>query len=138
MNTKTLITLTTFATLNLVIFLSISAIANPVTSYTGDIAKSGVKKQITTTGIPKPDNTITPGTDFNYLRFDLNNYTSETTINELPAVTDFGYLRFNVTEYVETGNTFYELPENEFDYLRFDVSDFAGTASNNIDELPLN
>lgn len=138
MNTKTLITLTTFATLNLVIFLSISAIANPVTSCTGDIAKSGVKKQIITTGIPKPDNTITPGTDFNYLRFDLNNYTSETTINELPAVTDFGYLRFNVNEFLETSNTVFDLPEKEFDYLRFDVSDFTGTASNDMDELPLN
>jgi hypothetical protein len=138
MNTKTLITLTTFATLNLVFFLSISTIANPGTSFTGDVVKSGVKKQITTTGIPKTNNTITAGNDCNYLRFNVNNYTSETSIVELPAVTDFGYLRFDVNEFIKTSSVDHDLSENEFDYLRFNVRDFSGTTSNDLDELPLN
>lgn len=137
MNTKTLITLTTFAALNLVLFTS-KINGNTLTSTTGDVVKSGVKKQITTTGIPKTNNTITAGADFNYLRFDVNNYTSETSIVELPAVTDFGYLRFDVNEFIKTSKADHDLPENEFDYLRFDVSDFAGSVSSDLDELPLN
>ena len=137
MNTKTLITLTTFAALNLVLFTS-EINANTLTSTTGDVVKSGVKKQITTTGIAKTNNTITAGADFNYLRFNVNNYSRETTIKELPAAIDFMYLKFDVNEYIETSNTDYDMPENEFDYLRFDVSDFAGSASSDLDELPLN
>lgn len=140
MNTRTLITIKTFAILNLVLFLSISAIAKPVTSTTGDIEKSGVKKQITATGIPNSSNTKTAGTDFNYLRFDVNSFidAKEFDINELPVVTDFGYLRFDVNEFIKTSNADHDLPENDFDYLRFDVRDFSGTTSSELYELPLN
>lgn len=137
MNTKTLITLTTFAALNLVLFTS-EINANTLTSTTGDVVKSGVKNQIAITGIPNSDNTIIPETDFNYLRFNVNNYSRETTIKELPAAIDFSYLQFDVNEYIETSNADYDMPENEFDYLRFDASDFAGSASSDLDELPLN
>lgn len=140
MNTKTLITIKTFAILNLVLFLSISTIAKPVTSATGDVVKSGVKKQITATGIPNSNNTKTSGTDFNYLRFDVNEFIKTSNADHDLPENDFDYLRFDVNSFIDANELdINELPVvTDFGYLRFDVKDFSGTTSSDLDELPLN
>ena len=157
---KTLKINTTIATINLALFISVAAIANPFTSNTGDIVKSGVKKQISVAGAALTNKT---DSDFSYLRFDVNKFTNEAAIVELPAVsmdylrfdvnnyidgneveitelpaeTNFGYLRFDVKEFVETNTADnFELPSTDFEYLRFDVTKFIGSSAINIDELP--
>ncbi len=159
---KTLKIITTFAALNLILFLSNTAFANPVKMNTGDIVKSGVKKQITAveTSISKTssaleielnylrfdankfstENTVTelPAVSTDYLRFDVNNFVDacETEITELPAASEFGYLRFDVSDFTENTPEISEMPENEFDYLRFEVTNFTGSGEGIIDELP--
>jgi hypothetical protein len=134
---KTLITIKNFTPLTLALFISVAAISNPKISGTGDIVKSGVKKQISATGVPGSNNEVNSEIYYNYLRFDVNKFTDETAIVELPAETNFYYLRFDVNKYIETSTSeSTEMPVNDFEYLRFDVMDFAGSYVIDIDELP--
>jgi len=153
----------TLATLNLVLFMSVSSIAKPVTNYEGDIINSGVKKQLEAvkSTMSKITSNVTSGNDFNHLRFDVNKFNADTEvaelplnsmdylrfdannfsegiasgITELPTRNQFDYLRFDVTNFNNTCDLS-EMPFNEFDYLRFDMNKYSGETSVTLDELP--
>jgi len=152
-------------TFSLVIFLSLSGISNPTVKYTGDIKKNESTTASTTKkATPSTVNYIETISDFSYLRFDVNEYVAESTIEELPvntfdylrfdvnnfdneneteemelpAANEFDYLRFNVNNFIDTNSAeINELPANDFDYLRFDVNKFANTTEGVIYELPI-
>lgn len=157
---RTLKISTAIATLNLALFMSVVTTANPFTSNTGDVVKSGVKKQITLAGNALSNKA---DSDFNYLRFDVTKFTSETDIDELPATnmdylrfdlkkyidgknteitelpaeTAYGYLRFDINEFISISNADnFELPESDFEYLRFNVNNYTGSEAKEITELP--
>jgi len=159
---KTLKISTTIATLNLVLFMSVSSIAKPFTHIEGDIIKSGVKKQIEAvkSTITEITSNVSSENDFSHLRFDVNKYNAGTELSELPLssmdylrfnvndfigttdlsempVNDFGYLHFDVNNYNNTSETF-EMPVNYLDYLHFDVNKYSVETSVAIDELPVN
>jgi hypothetical protein len=71
------------------------------------------------------------------LRFDVNRFVglNETELTEMPSISDFEYLRFDVNEY-QVCNSVDELPLNELDYLRFDVNRFSALSTIETDELP--
>ena len=154
--------ITTIATLNLVLFMSVSSIAKPVTNYEGDVIKSGVKKQIEVvkTTITEKASNLSSENEFSNLRFDVNKFNTETEVVELPLnsmdylrfdtsdfnvssdlsempANDFGYLRFNVKNY-NSDSEISEMPVNEFNYLRFDVNKYFNETSEAIVELPVN
>ena len=159
---KTSKLITTIATLNLVLFMSVTSIAKPITHTEGDIIKSGVIKQIeavksTITGITSDvssENKFShlrfdaskfnietevvelPLNTMDYLRFDASDYNSTSDFSEMP-VDDFAYLRFDGTSNNLTSELS-EMPVNEFDYLRFDVNMYSNETSAVIDELPVN
>ena len=149
---KTTKIITALVTLNLVLFVSIASIAKPFITNTNDEVKTTVVEKVSSGAT---DN------DLNYLRFDVNKFTRNsemvelpvnplnqlffdvskfmdaTGINELPSATEFNYLRFDVNAYFQnTTDDLNEMPANEFNYLRFDVNKFFG--SEVIDELPSN
>ena len=151
-------------TLSLVIFLSSNGISNPSRALTGDNLKKNESK-IKSDGKNKvsassadADNDFSylkfnvneyitestveelPANSFDYLRFDVNKYidANESAITELPVTNEFNYLRFDVNNYIESNTAdLDEMPVNEFDYLRFDVNNFISANYNGIDELPL-
>jgi hypothetical protein len=162
---KTSKTIKSLAALSLIFFMSVnSSIAKPFTIHTGDIVNTAVKKQISANEA-NLSKTITAGeTEFNYLRFDVDNFISEsavselpawstdylrfdvnnfidaneTEITEIPASTEFNYLHFDVNTFTSKTNTnFNEMPVNEFDYLRFDVNKYSRSTAGKIDELPV-
>jgi hypothetical protein len=97
----------TLATLNLVLFMSVSSIAKPVTNYEGDIIKSGVKKQLEAvkTSISVSATPVSFENEFSNLRFDINKFiNTNTEISELPVATEFDYLRFDVKNYSDETN----------------------------------
>lgn len=143
------------ATLSLVLFMSVSSIADSGMSNTGDSPKSGTKSLAFSTASER---------DFSYLRFDVNKYVNENEeadaiiysldylrfdVNnfidgneseaiEMPEANQFEYLRFDVNSFVtENADTITELPVNELDYLRFDVTDFISSNQGVINELPV-
>jgi hypothetical protein len=126
---------------SLVIFMSSSGISNPVVKSTGDIVKKTEGKGISA----KKKSIVLPAflneaiAEFSYLRFDVNEYTTESAIEELP-LNSFDYLRFDVDNFINDNETVeMELPAaNEFDYLRFDVNNFAESNPVEISELPAN
>lgn len=124
---KTTKIITTLATLNLVLFMSITSIADPYTRHTGDIVKSAVKSQISKSkgNSTESVSSVTSEIEFAYLRFDVTNFTSGDKTTELP-VNSLDYLRFDVNNFMNTNLTEeMDLPvKNEFDYLRFDVNNF--------------
>lgn len=156
---------TTLVTLNLVLFMSVSSIANPFANKTGDIVKKSVKNQIevvkstiveiASTAVTEnefshlrfdvnkfnTESTVTelPMNSLDYLRFNVNNYSNKVTseITELPIQNEFAYLRFDSNNYDNTSDL-NEMPVNEFDYLRFDVNKYSVETSIAIDELPVN
>jgi len=153
---------TTLATLNLVLFMSVSSIAKPITAVEGDIIKSGVKKQIEAVKgtITEIASNVSSEKELSHLRFDVNKFNTETEVVELPLnsmdylrfdagdfnntsdlsempVSDFGYIRFDVNNY-NNASEISEMPVNEFDYLRFDVNKYSNEDSVTIDELPVN
>jgi len=162
---KTSKIITTLAALNLVLFMSVSSIAKPVTNKEGDIIKSGAKKQIEavkSTIIEKAASASSedefshlrfdlkkfstessiaelPVNSFDYLRFDASKYNDGITseITELPAMNEFEYLRFDATNFSCTSDVS-EMPANEFDYLKFDAYNSKNGTSTSIDELPAN
>ena len=126
---------------SLVIFLASSGISNPVVKSTGDIVKK-TEGNVVSAGkkaIALPAFLTKSTTDFSYLRFDVNEYATESTIEELP-VNSFDYLRFDVNNFINDNETeAMELPAaNEFDYLRFDVNNFIDSNSVEMNELPAN
>jgi len=164
---KTRTYFSTIITLSLVIFAATSGISNPVNNYTGDNLKKTENKIGSTEKIEVsvPANSAEAVSELSYLRFDVNEYSNESAVTELP-VNSFDYLRFDVNNYTETENSesmelpvknafnylrfdvnnftesntdsMIELPVNEFDYLRFDVNNFTTAGNSMIDELPLN
>lgn len=138
--------------------MSFSSIANSNTSYSGDNIKSVVEKPIKGVINSASDMTSTenefshlqfdlnkfsreiesielPMESADYLRFDVSNFTDETTpeITELPEMNEFDYLRFDVNTFVKSNNT-YEMPVNEFNYLRFNVNHYDYTPG--LSEIP--
>lgn len=162
---KTSKIITTIATLNLVLFMSVSSIANPFAGSTGDIAKKSVKNQIEAVKSTIVDRassieldnkfshlrfdvnkfntesslTELPMNSLNYLRFDASNYTDgiASEITELPLMNEFDYLRFDVNNF-SNDSDLSEMPANEFDYLRFNVNNYLNENSVAVDELPVN
>jgi hypothetical protein len=160
MNTKTFFA--TIFTLSLVIFAATSGITNPANSYTGDNLKKNNNKAASVNKAETVSDNVAD--ELNYLRFDVNEYVTESMVEELPVST-FDYLRFDVNNYVESNaseimempvsyelnylrfnvNNFVsgnsseldEMPVNDFDYLRFDVNKYANTTERVIDELPI-
>jgi hypothetical protein len=132
---KTSKIITTIATLNLVLFMSVSSIANPLTRYDGDIVKTSVKKQIE---VIKPSNIENPTPvssekEFSNLRFDVNKYINDSEVAELTQ-NIIETVRFDVNKFINTNTEISELPvANEFDYLRFDVKNYSNENSNYID-----
>jgi len=135
MKTKTFYT--TIITLSLVIFAATSGISNPANNYTGDNLNKNENKAAS--GNKAETVSGNSAGEFNYLRFDANEYSTESAVTELP-VNAFDYLRFDVNNYVESNTSeTMEIPvSNEFDYLRFDVNDFVERNSNEPDEMPVN
>ena len=136
---KTLVSLLSVATLNL--FLLASGAAFPVYWSTGDVLKSGVKKQITATSAANLATSNSAVTDFSYLRFEVTKFVNsyDSKMMELPAALDFNYLRFNSNNFItESSGITFELPENEFECLRFDVTDYTGSSETELNELPMN
>lgn len=135
---KTSKIITTLATLNLVLFMSVSSIAKPVTIIEGDIIKSGVKKQIEVVknSVSELTSNVASEKEFSHLRFDVNKFNTETEVVELP-LNQFNYLRFDVNSY-NNASEILEMPVNEYDYLRFDVNKYSDATSVNLDELPVN
>ena len=162
---KTLKIITTLATLNLVLFMSVSTIANPFSISTGDIVKTNVLNQKEAVKGPLSENAPTasienefsplrfdvnkfstengdtelPLNSLNYLRFDVSNYTevSRLEITELPLVNEFDYMRFNPSDFGNPSEL-NEMPIGEFDSLRYDVNNFLHQTSAAMDELPVN
>ena len=124
---------------SLVIFLASSGISNPVVNSTGDIVKKAEGKVVSAgkKAITLPAFLTKSTTDFSYLRFDVNEYATESAIEELP-VNSFDYLRFDVNNFINDKEPMeMELPAaNEFDYLRFDVNNFVESNPVGISELP--
>lgn len=154
---------TTLATLNLVLFMSVSSIAKPVAAYEGDIIKSDVKKQIEAvkSTINEITSNVSAENKFSHLRFDVSKFNVETEVVELPVntmdylrfdasdfnkssdltempVNNLNYLRFDADRYNTPSTDINEMPVNEFDYIRFDVNKYSNETSAAIDELPVN
>jgi len=164
---KTTKIISTLATLNLVLFMSIASIANPSGRLTGDIVKTSVKNQVSVVN-GNLDETVSSAVsrnEFNHLCFDVTKYTGEsevtelplsliehlrfdvykfidadeTEISELPVMNEFEYLRFDVNNFtVDNTADLSEMPVNDFDYLHFDVNSFSGVNAGEITELPEN
>jgi hypothetical protein len=126
---------------SLVIFLASSGISNPVVKLTGDNLKKteGNVNSAKKKGIALPAFLTEATSDFSYLRFDVNEYATESAIEELP-VNSFDYLRFDVNNFINDKEPMeMELPAaNEFDYLRFDVNNFMDSNPLEMNELPVN
>lgn len=124
---KTSKIITTFATLSLIFFMSVTSIANTGTISTGDLVKTGAVAELTSFSI-------------DYLRFDVNNYVdaNESEITELPVENEFDYLRFDVNNFtIDNATDLTEMPVNEFEYLRFDVNNYSGSATGETNEMPV-
>lgn len=123
---KTVKLATTVATLSLVLFISFASIAD-----SGDLARSMKKSK---------DITNTSDQNFNYLRFNVNDFLSNSELAEmeLPAAKEFKYLRFDVNNFTESNPiALIDLPVNEFEYLRFDVYNYASPGTSMVGELPV-
>jgi hypothetical protein len=134
---KTTKIITTLATLNLILFMSVTTIANSSTRQTNDGEKSSVKKQLSAINIDAVSSTLV--NEFNHLRFDVNDFINadkaETT--EMPVTSELEYLRFDVNNFTADNSAeLSEMPVNEFDYLRFDVSKFENENTISMEELP--
>jgi len=129
---------TAIATLSLVLSISFSSVAGTGVSATGDIVKSDLKKQITATENVISNLSFNFEKEFDYLRFDVNKFTYEESMTELPTAS-LNYLRFDVNRFIyASGTEITELPlDNDFDYLRFDVINFTGASVVEIGELPV-
>jgi hypothetical protein len=83
------------------------------------------------------ENTAAASFTGSYLRFDVSKYMDlhEAEATEMPSTNDFDYLRFNVNDYMVC-NSANELPVNEFEYLRFDSNNFSPVNSIDTDIIP--
>lgn len=143
------------ATLSLVLFMSITSLANCGISNSGDLTKSGTRS-LSVSGTSDMDfghlrfdvnKYVTENNEsdlvynsLNYLRFDVNNFINENSAEsmELPLLNEFETLRFDVNNFTESNPvTMTELPANEFDCLHFDINNFSANDNGQIDELPV-
>lgn len=131
--------ITTIAALNLILFMSVSSIANPFTANTGDIVKKSVKNKIevVTGNLVKIASPVSSENEFSHLRFDISKFDTEKRSEELPLIS-LEYLRFDANIYsVGINSEITELPSmNEFEYLHFDATDFYNASG--LDEMPVN
>jgi hypothetical protein len=152
---KTVKLTSAIATLGIVLFMSVAALANSGTLKTGNLSASG-DRSLNISG--------TIENDFSYLRFDANKYMNEneeadaivdyldylrfdaskfineneSEITELPETDEFEYLRFDADNFTEANpDATIELPVSEFNYLRFDANNFVSSNNSVIDELPV-
>ncbi len=162
---KTNRTITTIITLSFLLFLSVASSANFSSNLTGKRVKTTDKEQ-TTSGKNsncEESSSVSAINEFSYLRFDVNNFTTEpeivefpvksmdylrfdvsnyigkaeNEIKELPAASEFEYLRFDITRFTQDNSTdLTEMPENQLEYLRFDVNSFSGSNTGEVVELP--
>jgi hypothetical protein len=134
---KTTKIITTLATLNLILFMSVTTIANPTVRQTNDGEKSSVKKQLSTFNIDVVSSTLV--NEFSHLRFDVNDFINadKAEPTEMPMNTELEYLRFDVNNFTTDNSAeLNEMPVNECDYLRFDVSKFENENTITMEELP--
>jgi len=136
---KTLKIITTLATLNLVLFMTVASIANPLASSTGDILKTGAKNQVSSENSSVVPVSAISENEFSHLRFDVNSYIKESEIAELVHNAK-SYLRFDVSNFLGENDTeILEMPlENDLEYLHFNVNNFAGNSSDEYTEMPVN
>lgn len=145
---------TVLATLSLVLFMSVSSIANSGRSNTGDTPKSCTKSLAFSTAserdfsylrfdvnkyVNENEEADAIYNSLDYLRFDVNNflYENESEVIELSVANELDYLRFDVNNFAKgNAGAITELPVNELDYLRFDVAGFISLNNRVIDELP--
>jgi len=155
------------STIIIVIFLSLSGIANPAARLDGDVLRKSADKNATEE-VKKAAalSTISTENEFSYLRFDVNKFSSNNVdeevadnsldylrfdvsnfvntksgeISEMPVSSVFDYLRFDVNNYTDAYTAeILEMPlSGEFDYLRFDVNKYASPDTALVDEMPLN
>jgi hypothetical protein len=119
--------------LSIVLFLSFASIANTYSNYTGDITKAS--KNVTTA--PVAGSASTENIEYSYLRFDVNDYITNSDIENITNNT-FDYLRFDVNNFTTEGSDEnFELPVNEYTYLHFDVNNYSNANEGIIGELPL-
>jgi len=130
---------TAILTFCLVLFSVAGSIANPDADHKDSLSGKLTNNTATTgnnTAVDYPASGLDLN-DFSYLRFDVNEYTPETSaITELPSAEPLEYLRFDVNKYLDAdGSLFFELPTDDFSRLRFDANKYfsAGAA---IGELP--
>jgi hypothetical protein len=122
MKTSNFITTTA---LSLVIFMSVSSIANPAMNPSGEETKTGIKNQISISETTISRIASTTENNFSYLRFEVDKFVNESEVAELPA-TSTDYLRFDVNNFSADENEISELPVSEaFSYLRFDVNKYS-------------
>lgn len=131
MKTKTFFT--TLLTLSLVIFAATTGISNPVNNYTGDNLKKNNNKAASVNKAETVSDNV--AVELSYLRFDVNEYVTESAAEEFPVNT-FDYLRFDVNEYLNE-NAETELPVNVLNYLRFDVKNYVESNASEAMEMPV-
>lgn len=136
---KTSKIITTLATLNLVLFMTVASIANPFARNTGDILKTGAKNQISGANSAVEPTSATSENEYSHLRFDVNSFIKESEIAELIHNAK-SYLRFDVSNFIGENDTeILEMPlANDLEYLRFDVNNFDGNSSDEYTEMPVN
>ena len=122
-------------TLSFILFITVSMTANPLN--TGDNATSGVKDQMTGTEATTSETDLNTESEFSYLRFDVDTFTAENALTELPVIST-DYLRFDVNDFAATGETeISELPVTAgLEYLRFDVTHYSSRNTSEITEMP--
>ncbi len=117
---KTIKIITTLSALNLLLFMSMSSMADSYTGQNANAVKTNIKDKIFDgTNTVDAASSIAPSTnDFSHLRFDVNKFmnTSAIEIAELPSNVEFDYLRFDVNNFIEgNSNDQIEVTVNEFD-----------------------
>ena len=156
---------TIITSLILVMFLSFASNANTSVMYSGDLTKSAINNVTAgNNSDSEPVSSLNTENEFSYLRFDVNDFSSNneveevsassfdqlrfdvndfieadnSDISELPEMNEFNYLHFDVNNYSESViDETTEMPANDYDYLRFDVNRFVSPVTSEIDELPL-
>lgn len=158
----------TLVSLNIVLLMSIAALAHPMAKHTGDLPKTSGEKTVAAAisfvsaiapnlavekhlsylrfdvndYIAENEPVVIKHTSLDYLRFDVDNYASadETSITEMPESNSLGYLRFDADNFIETeGTGITGMPEADgLSYLRFDANNFVEKGANNLIDLPTN
>lgn len=155
---KTTKFITTISSLTFIFFMSVTSIANSNT--TGDGEKtSATRISVLKNMIADAASSETTVNEFEYLRFDVSRFTSESgetevtrdlenemrfdvnkymnteaSVTELPSAVEYEYLRFDANAFGSAEMN--EMPAGEFDYLRFDVNSYTALNPVPVDEMP--